>query len=194
MHIKILVNMYALLVLLCTLRTAHGVAKFDNQGLTEFPAPENIAVDQTTLDVSFNEIQYIPEDSLCHVTALKVLMIKNNQLSALGNISCVGYTLEELHVGNNPLKVIPVGALEGLTTLKILDLENVKLVAFPELLHVRTTLTDLSLQTNPGLSGNLPEDELANLTYIIKLKINNVGLTQFPSMPEMPTPVSFTWE
>ena len=187
MHIKIQVNMNVLLALLCIEKAAMGaVSHLYRLGLTEFPAQENITADLISLDASYNEIQYIPEDGLCHVTGLKALTIYNNKFSAIGNISCIGETLTELYAGYNPLKVIPAEALESLTTLKILHLQSAQLVAFPELLHVRATLIDLSLQTNPGLSGNLPEDELANLTSLTKLKINNVGLTQFPSMPEMP--------
>ena len=156
------------------------------QSLTEVPPPEDIPASDTDLLLLYNSIEYIPAGALCHMTALKKIYIQHNQLSALGNLSCVGQTLTILHADINPIRVIPVSAFEGLVKLEQLGISSAELVAFPELQHVSSTLQMLRVDSNPDLEGIIPEDELASLIALTYLNMNNVGLTEFPSLPAMP--------
>ena len=179
------VSMFIIIVLLCVLHKAWG-ADFRGQSLTEVPPPEDIPASDTDLLLLDNSIEYIPAGALCHMTALTKINIQRNQLSALGNLSCVGQTLEKLYADINPIRVIPASALEGLVKLDYLSISSAQLVTFPELQHVSSTLEKLRVDSNPNLEGNIPEDELASLSVLTYLNMNNVGLTEFPSLPEMP--------
>ena len=169
-----------LALLLCSIGGGEGIS-FASQQLTEFPAPENLTTADTQLQLYNNKITYIPEGAVCSMIKLNDFRIQHNQLSTLGNLSCVGETLLKLYADDNPLKVVPAESLEGLVKLQILWIHNCQLTAFPELLHVRGTLLRLHIGNNPNIGGHITQEEVANLTQMTHFYMNNVGRKGYPT-------------
>ena len=171
-----------LALLLCSIGGGEGIS-FASQQLTEFPAPESLTTTDTQLQLYDNKIKYIPEGAVCSMINLNDFRIQHNQLSTLGNLSCVGETLLKLYVDENPLKVVPAESLEGLVKLEYLGIHSCQLTAFPELLHVSGTLRQLQIGSNQNIGGNIPQDELVNLTQLTHFYWYNVGQKGYPTFP-----------
>ena len=156
--------------------------QFINSGLDEFPVASSIPAATTELDVSTNNIQFIPENTLCHITALQHLSVFDNDFSAIGNISCVGHSLKILILTTNPLYSLPASALEGLDVLEELYAKNNRFTAFPELVHVADTLKILDLYWNPSMNGDVPQSELQQLVKLEHLNLVATGMTSNPDL------------
>ena len=80
-----------------------------------------------------NQIHYIREGALCHMHQINTIHLENNDLTILGNLSCVGHSLLHLYLDENPLKQLPDSAVEGLDVLETLALPKTQLTEFPDL-------------------------------------------------------------
>ena len=177
--------MFSLLVFLLFLTHSSSqtvTTRFNNQKLTEFPDPSDIPSDTTHLYLEYNQIRYIPEGSLCHITNLRMLRLHVNELSRVGNLSCVGHSLTHLYLNKNPLKELPASSFEGLNVLQILNLERAELVQFPDLWDVADTLKTLILYVNRDMGGLPSDDKLAQFTTLSVLNIIAIGLESFPNL------------
>ena len=111
-----------------------------------------------------------------------MLRLHVNELSRVGNLSCVGHSLTHLYLNKNPLKELPTSSFEGLNVLQILNLERSELVQFPDLWNVANTLKTLILDVNRDMGGLPSDDKLAQFTALSVLKIIAIGLESFPNL------------
>ena len=177
-HKMLIVSILASLVMCCFASTKG----FVEMNLTEFPVPGDIPSDTTVLNLDKNDITYIPEGSLCHITNLEKLSMYDNKLTSLGNLTCVGQTLIKLDVTKNTFQGLPASAFEGLDVLEELLLNSNKLTEFPDIWSLGDTLKTLSLSYNPNMGG-LPDTPTFNqLSALINLYIDQIGLTSFPDL------------
>jgi Leucine-rich repeat (LRR) protein len=78
-----------------------------------------------SIDLSFNAITLIYEDSFINLPVLEILNLSNNQISELpNNLFQNLQTLKEIDLSNNQISELPNNLFQNLQTLKEIDLTN----------------------------------------------------------------------
>lgn len=144
--------------------------------LLEFPSELANFKDLESIDLSKNEIQFIPKSIVSH-KGLKQLNLKGNKISEIPEYLSQLQNLEVINLSNNEIKYIP-GFIFQMKSLKSLYLDNNQLTnVLPKSIDLNT-LENLTLFNNSIL--NLPKelfefhgDIAANLkSYFTELEQN----------------------
>ena len=122
------------------------IREFKIRGFRELGLGLNIC----RLDLSANQLTYLPEGLFQGLTKLQCLWLNNNQLRALPEGLFQGLiTLQYIELYNNHLSALPEGLFQGLTALAAISLSRNKLSDLPEgLFQELTALRDLYLSHN----------------------------------------------
>lgn len=139
--------------------------------LTSLPSDfSSIAGNLEYLGLANNRFTSNPiASTIANLTSLKVLNLTGNQITALGSLSGLGNTLEELYLKNINLSSLGTN-LDSLTKLKILDVSDNSLTTFPS--SLMTNLTNLQyLKLSQNNITNLPS--ISSLTELITFSVYN---------------------
>jgi Leucine-rich repeat (LRR) protein len=121
----------------------------------------------TYFNAAKNEIKILPE-SISECPHLQTLTIYNNSLeilpSSIGNL----VTLQELNVSNNQIKELPV-SMENLSNLQTIDLSDNLIGDFPYLLSNIHSLQEINLSNNKILRI---DDGIQQFENIVKLNLS----------------------
>lgn len=130
----------------------------------------------TTLYVSGNKIKRIPRDFFKNNAKLRTLYFPNNQLQAIQRNDVKGLRdIQELNFGNNQIEQIESGAFDTLTKMTSLTLNKNKLLGLPDQLLRPLSLLRFIVLDDNGLT-NVPED-LAYATKIEKIYMKKNKVT-----------------
>jgi Leucine-rich repeat (LRR) protein len=153
---------------------------------TIFPSQEELPAADLTLNLQENRLTFIPDGALCHMTALETLLMMDNRLESVGNLSCVGQSLRILNLKRNRISSIPEDALQGFVKLEQLSLDSNQLTAVTGLQHVANTLQLLGVVLNP-LAGKFPSADMPPLNSLTQLDMSTIGLKGFPLGLQLPS-------
>mmetsp|Transcript_45644 Transcript_45644/g.92131 ORF Transcript_45644/g.92131 Transcript_45644/m.92131 type:complete len:241 (-) Transcript_45644:397-1119(-) len=119
------------------------------------------------LNLSFNRMQYLPEN-ISSTIKLRTLLLQNNELSELpagiGRLPL----LTELRLGFNQLRALPE-TMGRLTSVKVLTVSNNELRELPSSMAGMHALESLDLSENPNLSLEALPDFLYRLNEMYAL-------------------------
>lgn len=144
----------------------------------------------TSLDLSFNRLNTVPEPALRPLRELKFLILSCNNISKIRNKDFVSLLkLEVLILNSNPIRIIERNGFEGLRNLVILNLnclslENgLKSIPNKHIINV----TELSLMEN-GLK-EVPKHYFGNFVSLTRLNLayNNISSLPFVCFSVKPT-------
>jgi len=152
------------------------IREFKIRGFRELGLGLNIC----RLDLSANQLTYLPEGLFQGLTKLQCLWLNNNQLMALPEGLFQGLTtLWYLELNNNQLRALPEGLFQGLITLQYIELYNNHLSALPEgLFQGLTALATISLSRNK--LSTLPAGLFQGLTALAAISLSRNKLSDLP--------------
>ena len=126
-----------------------------------------------TLDLSGNEIEEIPEDTLHDNKELIDLFVNNNNLKRLpSNLLSQAPSFQRLMASNNSLEVIDADLFKNTPNLKILSLDNNKLQKiYPDFTPLGN-LKKIDLQNNPCINTFYNDWRHVKSVAIVQSEIN----------------------
>lgn len=126
-----------------------------------------------TLDLSDNEIQEIPEDTLHDNEDLVDFFVNNNNLKSLpANLLSNAPLFQRFSASNNSLEVLDAGLFKNTSHLKILSLDNNKLQRiYPDFTPLGN-LKKLDLQNNPCINTFYNDWRHAKSVAIVQREID----------------------
>ncbi|XP_022246585.1 leucine-rich repeats and immunoglobulin-like domains protein 3 isoform X2 [Limulus polyphemus] len=131
-----------------------------------------------SLDLSHNQIRSINSTTFRHLRFLEELKIKHNHLGDIPDLG-VQKSLKVLNLDHNEIYTVTSTVLEKYENLEILNLDNNKIVDIPiDTFHNGSKLLNLNLNSNRIVS--IEEGALDNLTRLDTLKLNKNRLSAIP--------------
>ena len=144
--------------------------------LDSFPAPIPLNSELTSLNLSYNSLEAIPE-IVCNFLHLHELILTSNNLTTINcNIRKL-VKLEKLYVEYNIIADLPTALFDCLR-LSTLDIRNNALARVPILIGRLKFLAKLDLSHNQ--LNTLP-DQLGDLPELKVFEINNNPMASFPT-------------
>ena len=140
-------------------------------GLEEVPT--DIPTNTTELQLRGNKLTDNADFSILIGTPIEVVALSYNKFTDLPNVTAIGSTLRELHLGNNNISSVTTAYLNQLDVLEYLNLESNKLTVFPNLTNVGDTLLRLKLFRNR--LGTVTPTDLQPLESLIYLDLASNG-------------------
>ena len=137
--------------------------------------------DGINLDLSYSNIDFIPEGIFDKLVNLEIININNNNISSLPEgIFDKLVKLEYLNISENKLTSLPEGIFDKLVNLEIINISNNNLTSLPEgIFDKRVNLEYLDISNNNLTS--LPEEIFDNLVNLEYLNISDNKLTSLPN-------------
>lgn len=135
----------------------------------------------TSLDLSQNEIQQIPENwAVSKLRRLLHLYLQHNNISELNSETLAGLnSLKTLNLSYNHLETLPDGLFYGSRELREIHLQNNELFQLPRsLFHRLEQLLILDLSRNQLTSHHVDNGTFAGLIRLIILNLSHNALTR----------------
>ena len=132
-----------------------------------------------SLDLSMNNLDKVPTDSIKHLYFLQKLVITGNRITYLPDQSFQGLALQKLDLSNNSIDSIVDTAFRNFRTEQLyLGYNRLQEVPYKALALLSRNLFILDLSGNDLSKGPfiLPSD----LVYLQKLNLSNTGLQEVP--------------
>lgn len=139
------------------------------------------AMDLRTLDVSYNDIRTIPDDSgITRLRRLQNLFLQNNDIADIGPNSFNGLiSLRVLNMSNNRLESLPDGLFASCREIREIYLHNNTLYELARgLLHRLEQLLVLDLSNNQLSSNQIDDTTFVGLIRLIVLNLSHNALTR----------------
>ena len=145
----------------------------DLTGLQDIPNINQV----TSLDLSLNQLQALPDNIFNGLQCLEWLLLNNNQLQTLpDNIFNGLQNLRMLELHYNQLQTLPANIFNGLQNLKQLYLDNNRLQTLPD--NIFNGLQSLSiLSLNNNQLQTLPDTIFSNLKRLPTLNLKGNPFT-----------------
>jgi len=148
--------------------------KLSHLGSSSFLGLANLAC----LDLSFNQIEQLPDDLFYCLSSLNVLLLSNNLLRTLPQSDVLLSSLTLLKLSHNQLSSLPEHFGNNLLNLTELALDSNKLTYLPESLAGAENLEYLDLHSNA--ISELPA-KLGRLSKLAILNLRNNLVVSLPS-------------
>lgn len=135
----------------------------------------------TSLDLSHNELQVIPENwAVSKLRRLQHLYLQHNNISELNSETLAGLnSLKTLNLSYNHLETIPDGLFYGSRELREIHLQSNELFQLPRsLFHRLEQLLILDLSRNQLTSHHVDNGTFAGLIRLIILNLSHNALTR----------------
>lgn len=159
--------------------TRNRIRSTDSLGLVNKSCSN--ALEITSLDLSFNEIEVIPENwGVSKLRRLNHLYLQNNNISQLSGEAFAGlHSLNVLNLSFNNLETLPENLLAGCRELHEIHLQNNELYELPRgLFHRLEQLLVLDLSRNQLSSHHVDESTFAGLIRLIILNLSHNAVTR----------------
>lgn len=139
------------------------------------------AMDLRSLDVSYNDIRTIPDDSgITRLRRLQNLLLQDNDIADIGPNSLNGLiSLRVLNMSNNKLESLPNGLFASCREIREIYLHNNTLYELARgLLHRLEQLLVLDLSNNQLSSNQIDDGTFVGLIRLIVLNLSHNALTR----------------
>ncbi|KAB0803691.1 hypothetical protein PPYR_00661 [Photinus pyralis] len=137
--------------------------------------------DLQILDLSYNEIRLLPEDSgLSRLRRLQQLDLKYNNISEISGEALTGLvSLRVLNLANNKIEMLPQGMFASARELREVHLQNNSLFSLAKgLFHRLEQLLVLDLSGNQLTSSHIDAGTFIGLIRLIVLNLSHNALTR----------------
>lgn len=133
------------------------------------------------LDLSQNNLQYIPLRLFHNLKQLRILHMWSNNLTYL-NVTIFNnlHDLQVLELRNNRLHDLPSNIFDDLRNVKVISLAMNNLESIPnDVFQKNIFIEEIKLERNPSLR-HLPDYSFSNLTKLMIVSLNDCDLMKLP--------------